>query len=120
VAIALFGLAWLWADPGGWGAVGLPIAGLGLAPIFPTLVTLTPHRIGRDRSTHSIGYQLAAATVGGSAIPWVIGLVGERAGFQALAASIFLVCVLLAIVVLVSEREARIPDNSGVPVEPPV
>ena len=108
VLIALVGLAWLWADPAGWGAAGLPITGLGLAPIFPTLVTLTPQRIGRDRSTHSIGYQLAAATIGGSAIPWIIGLVGERGGFQALAGSIFLVCLLLAIVLLVSEREARV------------
>lgn len=120
VTIALVGLAWLWADPGGWGAVGLPITGLGLAPIFPTLVTLTPHRIGRERSTHSIGYQLAAATVGGSAIPWLIGLIGERAGFQALAGSIFVVCLLLAVVLLVSEREARLPDVGRVPMGPTV
>lgn len=114
VLVALIGLAWLWADPSGWGAVGLPITGLGLAPIFPTLVTLTPQRIGRDRSTHSIGYQLAAATIGGSVIPWLIGLVGERGGFQALAGSIFAVCLLLAVVLLVSEREAKVLDASGV------
>lgn len=114
VAIALFGLAWLWTDPAGLGALGLPITGLGLAPIFPTLVTLTPQRIGRDRSTHSIGYQLAAATVGASAIPWLIGLVGERGGFQALAGSIFVVCLILAVVLLVSEREARVSYTGSV------
>lgn len=115
VLVALGGLAWLWANPGGSGAVGLPVVGLGLAPIFPTLVTLTPQRIGRDRSTHSIGYQLAAATVGGSVIPWIIGLIGERKGFQALAGSIFVVCVVLAVVLMISERDARITDDGGVP-----
>lgn len=114
VLIALVGLAWLWANPGGLGALGLPITGLGLAPIFPTLVTLTPQRIGRDRSTYSIGYQLAAATIGASAVPWLIGLVGERAGFQALAGSIFVVCLTLAVVLLVSEREARVLTADGV------
>lgn len=108
IVIVLGGLAILWLDPGGMGALGLPITGLGLAPIFPTLVSLTPQRIGRDRSTHSIGYQLAAATIGASLIPWVIGLVAAANGLQTIAISLFAIAVLLAAAILISEREARV------------
>lgn len=108
LVVALFGLGVLWLDPGGWGALGLPVAGAGLAPIFPTMVSITPQRIGRDRSTHSIGFQLAAATLGASTIPWIVGIVAAQAGLESLAASLFVAALLLAIVMVASEREARI------------
>ena len=107
MAVTSIGLGVLWIDPAGLGAVGLPITGLGLAAIFPALVSLTPTRIGRDRSTTTVGYQLAAATLGVAVIPWVLGVVAESRGLEALAPGLFLLAVLMAVVYLVGEREAR-------------
>lgn len=107
MAVTSIGLGVLWIDPAGLGAVGLPITGLGLAAIFPALVSLTPTRIGRDRSTTTVGYQLAAATLGVAVIPWLLGVVAESRGLEALAPGLFLLAVLMAVVYLVGEREAR-------------
>ncbi|MFZ0014406.1 MAG: MFS transporter [Acidimicrobiia bacterium] len=108
VLVAMTGLAILWVDPWGLGAFGLPIASLGLAAVFPTLISLTPSRIGRDRSTRSIGFQLGAASLGVAVIPWALGLVAESAGLEALGPGLFLVSALLALVHFVSAREARV------------
>lgn len=104
VVTALAGLLILWIDPGGFGFVGLPIAGLGLAAIFPTLVSLTPGRIGRERSTSSIGFQLAAASLGAATIPWALGIFAEARGVPALGPGLFVAGVVLAAVYVVSER----------------
>ncbi len=86
IAVALLGLGLLWWDPAGLGVLGLPVAGVGFAAVFPTMVALTPARIGRVRSTRMIGYQLAAANIGAATVPWVLGLLAGAAGIAVLAA----------------------------------
>jgi fucose permease len=107
MVVALLGLGVLWLDPAGLGAVGLPIAGIGLAAIFPTLVSVTPARLGSDRSTRTVGYQLASATVGVATIPWLLGLAAEERGLDVLAPGIFLFASLMVVVYLVGARERR-------------
>lgn len=107
VAIALLGLGLFWADPVGLGVLGLPITSLGLAAIFPTLIAVTPARLGSDKSTRSIGRQLAAANLGVAAIPWLLGLFADSLGVSALAPGLFAIGLLLAVVHIVSVQEAR-------------
>lgn len=107
VLVSLLGVAILWLDPAGHGTLGLPFAGLGMAAVFPTLVSVTPSRIGRDRSTRSIGYQLAAASLGASAIPWLLGAVAAMSDLEALAAGLFVTTSVLAAVFFLSERTGR-------------
>jgi fucose permease len=103
MAVALLGLGVLWLDPFGLGAFGLPVAGLGLAAVFPMLVSLTPARIGLTRSTRSMGYQLAAANLGAAVLPWTLGLVAEARGLEALGPGLFIVGGMLALVHVVAE-----------------
>jgi fucose permease len=77
---ALAGVGLLWWDPVGLGALGLPIAGLGFANIFPTLVALMPDRLGPRRSSSVIGWSVAAASVGGAAVAAVAGVLVDRYG----------------------------------------
>lgn len=95
IGIALGGLGLLWWDPGGLGFVGLPVAGIGFAAVFPTMVALTPMRIGRLESTRMIGYQLAAANVGAATLPWLLGLVAATAGLGWLPPGFLAVTLLL-------------------------
>lgn len=104
VTVALLGLAWLWFDPGGLGVIGLPVAGLGLAAVFPTLVSLTPARIGRTASTRNMGYQLAAANLGAAGVPWVLGIVAETQGLAVLGPGLFVTGALLALMHVISGR----------------
>lgn len=57
---------------------GLLLLGLAMAPLFPTLMSLTPVRLGSRVALHAIGFQVSAATLGIVAIPTVAGLVAER------------------------------------------
>jgi fucose permease len=104
VVVALLGLAWLWLDPGGLGAIGLPVAGLGFAAVFPTLVSLTPARIGRTASTRNMGYQLAAANLGAAGVPWVLGVAAETQGLAVLGPGLFVTGALLALMHVISGR----------------
>lgn len=106
MVVSLLGLGILWADPLGVGTVGLALAGLGFAAIFPTLVSVTPARIGRLRSTRSMGFQLAAANLGAAGVPWILGLVAESRGLDALGPGLFVVGLLLGVVHVVSDRDA--------------
>lgn len=118
VAVAVAGLAVFWLDPLGLGFIGLPVAGLGLAAIFPTLVSLTPARIGSFHSTSSIGYQLAAATLGAASIPWLLGALAESRGLETIGAGIFASAVVLLALHLVTARGTRRRSQVGDPGRP--
>ena len=107
MVISMLGVTVLWLDPVGLGVVGLPLAGLGFAAVFPTLVSLTPDRIGRVASTTTMGYQLAAANIGAAGVPWILGLVADTRGVTALGPGLFIVGALLSAAHLVSARTAR-------------
>lgn len=104
VVTALVGVGVLWWDPLGAGFVGLPVAGIGFAAIFPTLVSLTPLRIGRDRSTRMVGYQLAAASLGIASLPWALGLLAEAQGLAVLGPGLFGITALFTILHLWADR----------------
>lgn len=105
MAVALAGLGLLWWDPSSLGVVGLPIAGLGFSAVFPTMVSLTPARIGRGNSTRVIGYQLAAANIGAASVPWILGLVAEQAGLGWLAPGLFVTALVFASAHLLVDRD---------------
>jgi len=63
---------------------GLIIFGLAMAPMFPTLMSLTPTRLGTNVSLHSIGFQVSAATVGIVIIPTSAGILAERTNLTAI------------------------------------
>jgi fucose permease len=62
---------------------GLILAGIGLAPVFPCLMTRTPERLGTALSAHAVGFQVGAAMIGAAAIPALLGLVAGRRGLEA-------------------------------------
>jgi fucose permease len=75
--------------------LGLALAGLGLGPIFPTLVSLTPRRVGVKRTSSVMGYQLSAAALGGAVLSALTGVALQRFG----AASLGFILVLGVVVV---------------------
>lgn len=84
------------------GVVGLVLLGLGLAPIFPCLMSRTPARLGVNYAAHAIGFQVSAATIGGAAFPALAGVVAQKIGLEtvaqmsvALAAAIWLLHEIL-------------------------
>ena len=111
VAGALAGTIVLWLDPGGAGAAGLPLIGMSLAPVFPTLVSLTPERLGTGRAAHAIGYQLSAAGVGAAALPGGVAAGIGAVGLGALGPSLVAMAVAL-LVVHVATQAVAVPARS--------
>ncbi|MCH3918000.1 MAG: MFS transporter [Spirochaetia bacterium] len=69
------------------------LIGLGMAPLYPSMIHRTPRRYGAVDSPRVIGLQMATAYVGSSIMPPVIGIISVRVGFRMLPI-IGLVCLL--------------------------
>jgi fucose permease len=92
----VIGAALLWWSPMPWlGFAGLALMGLALAPIFPTLIAGTLGRVGSLHAANSIGFQIAAAGLGGSILTSVVGVLAESNGLELIGASVFVLSVLL-------------------------
>jgi fucose permease len=106
----------LWQGRGAVALAGLAMIGFVLAPIFPLTISATPGRLGHGHATHAIGFQVAAACVGGAALPAAGGLLARRYGLEAIAAFQFAVAGVLLVlheVVLARARRARPPAPAG-------
>lgn len=56
------------------------IAGLGCAPIYPSIIQSTPANFGADRSQAVVGIQMASAYVGSTFMPPLFGFLAGKAG----------------------------------------
>ncbi len=85
--------------------VGLVVAGLGCAPIYPAIIHSTPVNFGRRNSQAIIGIQMAAAYTGSTLAPPLFGVASTWAGM-----SIFplFLAALAALGLIMSERLNRL------------
>lgn len=93
--------------PVGFTFAGMSLIGLGLAPVFPCLMSRSPQRLGPDVSSHAIGFQVGSAMIGAAAVPGSLGVMTHLGGLEAVpvgAATLFVVLNLL------HERLTRLPD----------
>ncbi len=73
--------------------IGLAIMGLSLAPLFPTLVAVTPDRVGQRHTANAIGFQIGFAGLGAAMLVGFAGALAENIGREIIAP--FLVVVAL-------------------------
>ncbi|WP_395744955.1 MFS transporter [Prosthecobacter sp.] len=77
---------------------GLALVGLGLASIYPCLMTRTPQRLGKARAAHAIGFQVSAAMVGAALFPSACGWLAQTRGLETVSlATVAMACGLLLI-----------------------
>ncbi len=89
------GMAMFWLLPGELAVLGLPVAGLGSATIFPLYVALTPDRLGEEVTGRAVGYSIAAAAAGGPVAVAVFGLLAAHLGTAVLGPCLFLAAVVM-------------------------
>jgi fucose permease len=72
-----------------WGNVANMISFLGLAmlafmlaPIFPLITSATPERVGPEHGANTIGFQVAAASLGATFLPALAGVLAENVGLE--------------------------------------
>jgi fucose permease len=113
---AVVATAVIWWQPGTPATLAaFSVLGVALAGVFPALIALTPHRIGRSRAQHVIAWQVGAAGAGGSALSALIGLLIGLAGLNVLGPSLTVLAVLLAGGIIALERVAPLPVAAPAP-----
>jgi len=92
--------------------LGLVMAGLALAPVFPCLMSRTPARVGETLAPNLIGFQVSLATVGAAVLPALGGALVAMQGIPAVsteALGLSLLLVLLHEVILARTGKAGVP-----------
>jgi fucose permease len=98
IASAL-GAALFWLEPTRTLALaGLMLIGFSFAPVFASLISLTPGRVGLEHANAAIGFQIAAAGLGGAAFTGLVGVLAGTFGLEAIGTAILAgTLVLLAL-----------------------
>ena len=99
---------------------GIALIGAGMAPVFPCMMSATPHRLGSRMATHAIGFQVSAAMFGVAVIPTSAGLAAQSFGLEIVArASVVLAARLFGSHELLLARclKSR-PESNGGSVDP--
>ncbi len=87
-------------------AGAMVLIGLGLSPIFPSMLHETPKRFGVPYSQSIIGYQMAAGYMGSAILPPALGVLVISTGLVILP--YFLTICLVAIFLLTEALQAQI------------
>jgi len=93
-------------------ASAMVLCGVAMAPVFPTLISATPTRVGVHHTGNAVGFQIAAATLGASLLPAATGVVVARLGLEAVAPSILVASVVLAALHELLVRAPRPPRDA--------
>ncbi len=96
--------------------VGLVMIGFFLAPIFASLISLTPGRVGRTHADSAIGFQIAAAGLGGATLTGLVGVVAHALGLWVVGASLlFFALLLLGLYEVLSRVKPKTASASQTP-----
>ena len=79
--------------------LGLALLGLSSAPVFPSLIATTPLRLGSEHVGNGVGFQIAAAVLGQSLLPALIGVLAARFGLESIGPGLFVFVVILVALV---------------------
>jgi fucose permease len=100
----------LWSAPADVVAgLGLVLLGFSAAAVFPTMIAVTPLHVGSDRASAVIGYQVAAAALGGALVPIAVGLLAESVGLAVVGPVLVVSIVVLALLVWATRRNVPNP-----------
>lgn len=94
----MLGAVLYWLDPTPpLSLVGLMAMGSFSAPVFASLIGLTPARVGAGHADNAIGFQVAAAGLGAAALTGLVGVVARAAGLESVGAAVVLSTVVLLV-----------------------
>ena len=77
---------------------GLGLMGLASAPVFPSMISATPMRLGERHTSNGVGFQVAAAVLGQSLLPGLVGVLAGKLGLEVIAPALLgSACLLLVL-----------------------
>ncbi len=96
LAASVVGALLFWLEPTRMlSFLGLMIIGAAFAPVFATLIILTPRWVGPAHADNVIGFQIAAAGLGGASLTAAVGFFAEAAGLATIGVSVLVLTLVL-------------------------
>ncbi|HYD98977.1 MAG TPA: MFS transporter [Alphaproteobacteria bacterium] len=93
---SILGALLFWLNPTELLSVaGLMMIGFFFAPVFASLISLTPSRVGQEHANSAIGFQVASAALGGATLTGLAGVLARSFGLEVIGLVIFSAAVLL-------------------------
>ena len=86
---------------------GFIILGLGCAPIYPSIIHMTPALFGEDKSQAMIGVQMASAYMGSCLAPPLFGLLANHITAELLPLYLCVFLVFMLIMHEITQRKAK-------------
>ncbi len=90
---------------------GILLMGIFSAPVFPSLISITPKQFGEKHSANVIGFQVSAAMIGGALLPGFAGILMDYFGLEIIPAMYLIEAVLLVILYLIYFNKSRSSIN---------
>lgn len=85
------------------------LAGIACGPVFPSLISTTPSRLGDEHAAGGVGLQVAAAALGAALVPAAMGVVAGRVGLE----SVGWMMLALALAVLAVQEALLAPGRAA-------
>jgi fucose permease len=93
---AILGALLFWLEPTrSLSLVGLMAMGFSFAPVFASLISLTPARVGMAHADSAIGFQIASAALGGATLTALTGVLARAFGLEVIGLAIVVFTVSL-------------------------
>lgn len=92
---------------------GIAIIGIAVAPVFPSLIAMTPDRIGNHHAGNAVGYQVSAAMIGGALLPGFAGLMTDYFGIEVISTIHIVEALILLALYLFLSRHYPVPEKKG-------
>jgi len=97
--------------------LGLALMGLSSAPVFPMLIATTPARLGDAHTANGVGFQIAAAVLGQSLLPAVLGVLARNLGLEIVGPCLLTAAILLLALyetlMTTSGKHLRLVESTG-------
>lgn len=87
---AMIGAACVWSPFALWlNFGGLALLGFSLAPLFPSLISVTPQRVGLRHAPNTIGFEIGTAGIGGAVLTGLGAVLATQLGLEVIGPYLF-------------------------------
>ena len=90
--------------------LGMAMLAFMLAPVFPLITSTTPERVGTEHGANTIGFQVAAASLGATFLPALAGVLAKSVGLEIIGPFLLVTSFVMLLLHEVIVRRAPQPS----------
>lgn len=87
--------------------IGFVLTGIGMGPIYPSIMHMAPYKFDKKYSASIIGLQMAFAYIGSTFIPMLFGIIQQYTGIRIMPIFLFVFLALNIVLIEISNIRAK-------------